>query len=84
MGKLTNRQEQVYLIIKGYIDEKGYSPTIRELCKLCYTSSTASIHDMLDRLKEKGYIDYQKNLPRTIVIKENQNGTRRITKETII
>ena len=84
MEKLTDRQKQVYLIIKDYISEKGYSPTMRELCKLCYTTSTASIHDMLDRLKKKGYIDYQKNLPRTIVIKENQNGTRRITKETII
>lgn len=73
MGNLTNRQEQVYLIIKGYINEKGYSPTIRELCKLCYTSSTATMHDMLGRLKEKGYIDYQNNLPRTIVIKENKD-----------
>lgn len=73
MEELTNRQEQVYLIIKGFINEKGYPPTIRELCKLCYTNSTASMHDMLERLKDKGYIDYQKHLPRTIVIKEKEN-----------
>lgn len=70
MQELTDRQKEVYLKIKKYIEKKGYSPTIRELCDLCYVSSTATMHDMLERIKQKGYIDYQKSLPRTIIIKE--------------
>ena len=68
MIDLTEIQERLYLTIKKYIEEYGYSPTVRELCKLNGVNSPATIHYGLKQLKKKGYIDYQYNRNRTIRI----------------
>ena len=43
MEKLTNKQDEILTVIKKFIANKGYAPTIRELCKLCNLSSTATM-----------------------------------------
>lgn len=68
MIDLTETQERLYLTIKKYIENYGYSPTVRELCKLNGVNSPATIHYGLKQLKKKGYIDYQYNKNRTIRI----------------
>lgn len=65
---LTETQEKLYLTIKKYIENYGYSPTVRELCKLNGVNSPATIHYGLKQLKKKGYIDYLYNRNRTIRI----------------
>ena len=35
MEKLTVKQEKILNVIKRFIADKGYAPTIRELCVLC-------------------------------------------------
>lgn len=65
---MTNKQEQVYEIIKQFIDQNGYSPSIREIMKLMGLSSPATIHSHLCKLKEKGYITYVPDTNRTIRI----------------
>ena len=71
---MTDKQEKVYYAIKNYIDENGYSPTVRELCKMVRLNSPASVHGILKRLKEKGYIDYIYNHNRTLrIVKEINN-----------
>lgn len=67
---MTNKQEKLFQAIKKYIDENGYSPTVRELCKMVGVSSPATVQGMLKRLKAKGYIDYVYNRNRTIRIIE--------------
>lgn len=67
---MTNKQEKLFQAIKKYIDENGYSPTVRELCKMVGASSPATVQGMLKRLKAKGYIDYVYNHSRTIRIIE--------------
>lgn len=66
--KLTTKQTEVYNLIKKFIKEKGYSPTIRELCKILELNSSASIHRHLKILKQKGYITYEEGKSRTIKI----------------
>lgn len=61
-------QKMVYEAITGFIKENGYSPTIRELCKITGKRSTATIHHHLKVLKEQGYIDYKVKSNRTIRI----------------
>ena len=70
MEKLTDKQEIVLDIIKGYIQEHGYSPTIREFCEIVGVNSPATMHYHLKRLKKKGYIDYIFNRNRTIRVIE--------------
>ena len=65
---LTEKQRELFDAIKDYIQENGYSPTIRELCELLGKNSPATIHFGLKILKRKGYIDYVYNRNRTIRI----------------
>ena len=66
MEKLTTKQEEILTVIKKFIAEKGYAPTIRELCKLCNLSSTATMFVHLKNLTNKGYISQTENKFRTI------------------
>lgn len=72
MKELTSKQEQTLNAIKDYINEWGYSPTIRELCKITHKKSTGTMAVMLKRLKRDGYIDYEFNRNRTIRVLDNE------------
>lgn len=65
---LTPKQVEVYLAIKGFIDKYHYSPSIRELCKMCGLNSTATMFVHLKKMRKKGYIDYIERKMRTITI----------------
>lgn len=69
MNDLTNVQKRVYYIIKDYINQKGYSPSFREIAALHGTTSPATIQFHLRNLRDKGYIDYEEKTKRTIQIK---------------
>ncbi len=66
MEKLTNRQEYILTELKKFIANKGYPPTVRELCKLTDLSSTATVQVHLEKLQEKGYIKKDSEKNRTI------------------
>lgn len=66
MEKLTSKQNEILTVIKKFIANKGYAPTIRELCKLCNLSSTATMFVHLKNLTNKGYINQTENKFRTI------------------
>lgn len=67
-SKPTVKQEELYFIIKDFIDEHGFSPTVRQLCKLTGNKSTDTVAQKLYKLKDKGYIDFEPNKSRTIRI----------------
>lgn len=58
MGTTLNVQEKrVFDYLKEQIREKGYPPSIREICAELNFKSTSSVHQYIARLAEKGYID---------------------------
>lgn len=65
---MTKREAEVYNFIKNFISENHYSPTVREIARGIYSNSLHNIHDILNRLKDKGFIDFKNKLPRTITI----------------
>ena len=71
MEILSKAQQRVYDAIKELIEEKGYSPSIREICDKTHLNSPATVSVHLKNLKYYGYIDYIENKSRTIRIKEN-------------
>ena len=70
MQQLSKSQLVVYLAIKNFIELKGYSPCIRELCEITGRRSPATIHTHLLNLSNLGYIEYTKGSNRTVRIKE--------------
>src|SRR5574344_1738952 len=66
MESLTDKQEIILTNIKKFIANKGYAPTIRELCKICNLNSTATMFVHLKNLTKKGYINQTESKFRTI------------------
>ena len=65
---LTNKQAQLYVAIKEFIEEHNYSPSVRELCEILGKRSSGTICPGLHILKRKGYIDFIDKRSRTITI----------------
>lgn len=63
---LTSKQKEILELIKVFIEEQGYSPTVRELASLCGLKSSSTMHGHLERLEKQGYISKHQTLPRTI------------------
>lgn len=54
--KITKRQQAVLNCIEQCIREKGYGPTVREICTALGLSSPSTVHVHLNALESKGYI----------------------------
>jgi len=66
-------QKKVMDSLKAFIEEHGYAPTERELCKKAGISSRAALHRHLVRMKFEGLIDYIPQKSRTIRILREAN-----------
>jgi repressor LexA len=68
MGKepLTQRQNEAYDFIEGYIDRNSRPPTMQEIGDALGISSTNGVFKLLGRLEEKGWIEREKHKARTI------------------
>lgn len=55
-NKITKRQQAVLDNIERHIIEKGYGPTVREVCEDLGLSSPSTVHVHLKALEEKGFI----------------------------
>ena len=64
--KLTEKQKNVLHTIEDFINKKGYSPTVRELGILLGLKSTSTVKGHIDRLVDSGYVEKEKDCPRTL------------------
>ena len=69
---LTKRQKQIFEYIKKYIKNNGYSPSLDETRRHFRLASKSTIHEHIETLKEKGYLDKLDNQTRSIEIKEKE------------
>lgn len=77
-GKITDKQQQILDYVKQEILNKGYPPTVRDICEAVKLKSTSSVHSHLESLEKNGYIRRDPTKPRAIeIIDENFNLTRR-------
>ena len=44
MDSLSKRQQQIYNFIESYIEQKGFGPTVREICEAVNLSSPSTVH----------------------------------------
>ena len=71
--KLSKRQLEILNYIKKYVAEKGYSPSIRDICLGNNISSSATAHTHVKNLIEKGLLKKVNNKFRTIeIVGENE------------
>ena len=77
-GRITKKQSEILEYIKSQILNKGYPPSVRDICTAVNLKSTSSVHAHLETLEKNGYIRRDPTKPRTIeIIDDNFNLTRR-------
>lgn len=76
-GRITQKQSEILEYIKSQILNKGYPPSVRDICSAVNLKSTSSVHAHLESLEKNGYIRRDPTKPRTIeIIDDNFNLTR--------
>lgn len=67
-GKISKKQEEILSYIKEMILQKGYPPTVRDICDAVHLKSTSSVHAHLETLEKNGYLKRDPTKPRAIEI----------------
>ena len=77
-GKITQKQQEILEYLKKEIINRGYPPSVREMCEAVDLRSTSSVHSHLETLERNGYIHRDPAKPRAIeIVDDNFNLTRR-------
>ncbi|SUQ47662.1 LexA repressor [Clostridium neonatale] len=70
MSDENTKQQEIYEFLKTYTENKGYPPSVREICAAVSLKSTSTVHGHLKRLEKKGFIKRDPLKPRALEINE--------------
>ena len=76
MARTTDKQEKILEFVTDYVNEKGYPPSVREICAAVGLKSTATVSYHLTELKRQGRIQGETNKRRAISVAEPQRQGR--------
>lgn len=77
-GKISDKQREILEYIKSEILNRGYPPSVRDICEAVHLKSTSSVHSHLETLEKNGYIRRDPTKPRAIeIIDDTFNLSRR-------
>jgi repressor LexA len=77
-GKISAKQSEILEYLKTQIINRGYPPSVREICEAVHLKSTSSVFSHLEALEKNGYIHRDPTKPRAIeILDENFNLMRR-------
>ncbi len=72
MKKSEIRQNDILDFMKRTIADKGYSPTVREICAALKIKSTSTVHSDIKVLEDKGLVKKDPAKPRTVLPVNNE------------
>ena len=79
-GKISKKQSEILEYIKNEILNRGFPPSVREICEAVNLKSTSSVHSHLETLEKNGYVRRDPTKPRAIeIVDDNFNLVRRET-----
>lgn len=64
--KLSDKQQQILDFVNRQVEEKGYPPSVREICSAVGFKSTSTVHGYLEKLKKNGLIMKDPTKPRAL------------------
>lgn len=68
IDSLPPKQRYVLEQLALFLADKGYPPSIKQLCELCGVSSTATMHYHLTTLKKKAFIHWNDSERRAVTL----------------
>lgn len=70
---LKEREEKILEYMKKEIREKGYPPTVREICAALSIKSTSTVHKDIANMVKKGFIRKDPSKPRALMIVDDEH-----------
>jgi len=70
--KISSKQREILEYIKQQILDRGFPPSVREICDAVQLKSTSSVHSHLESLERNGYLRRDPTKPRAIEILEDE------------
>ena len=77
-GRISKKQQEILDYMKNEILNRGFPPSVREICEAVNLKSTSSVHSHLEALEKNGYI--RRDATKTLaieIIDDNFNLVRR-------
>ena len=71
---LKEREQKILDFMKQEIQQKGYPPTVREICTALGIKSTSTVHKDIASLEKQGYLRKDPAKPRALMIVDPQTG----------
>lgn len=71
---LKEREQKILDFMKQEIQQKGYPPTVREICSALGIKSTSTVHKDIANLEKQGYLRKDPAKPRALMIVDPQTG----------
>lgn len=84
---MTQRQTDILAYISKHNDEKGYSPSFREIGKAVGLSSVSTVAGHIERLVRDGYLLHHPGSPRTLKVlgwTERASGVKVLSRQNDI
>lgn len=66
--KVSDKQKKILDFLDKEIKEKGYPPSVREICQAVGLKSTSTVHGYLQRLEKNGLIKKDATKPRALKV----------------
>ena len=77
-GNISSKQQEILDFIKQEILNRGFPPSVRDICEAVHLKSTSSVHAHLGTLEKNGYIHRAPTKPRAIeILDDDFNLSRR-------
>lgn len=76
MPDISGTRLRILNFIRGFIEERGYAPTVRDIAKGCSISTPSVVQHHLDKLEKERYINRDPQVFRSIrLIEKGELGT---------
>ena len=69
---LKDREKKILDFMKKEIKQKGYPPTVREVCAALGIKSTSTVHKDIATLEKEGYIRKDPSKPRALMLVDSE------------
>ena len=70
-------QQKILDFIKSEIEDKGYPPSVREICAAVGLRSTSTVHAHLNHLEQQGLIRRDSTKPRALEVLDGSQSRGR-------
>ena len=83
-NKVNLKQQLILDFVNKQVEEKGYPPSVREICQAVGFKSTSTVHSYLKKLADQGLLHKDPTKPRALkIIKNNDNKNTSVNNENL-